>query len=339
MKRLILACLCLLPLTRASAEAPAQTLSIRFLTIQDGKKVLTEGPEKSYFDTLQLGELRAKSRLALQASAPEQARALARAKFADDVQAYSAEEQAMLREVLARLAPRIQRDAPLLARTPFCFIKTGTNVEAGIPHTRGACIVLAPTELDGMLRMYRWGWTTILDQMAAPLLIHEQVHVLQRAYPERFVSLYTEMLGFRHLDTLPDHPWLIEHRMSNPDAPDLRWIYKLNTAGKEQWIRADLMLRELVRPNMADDTRPVAIELIERNGTFMVAQDGKGQPRMRDLNSVSEYKDLFPNRTENYHPNEISADLIAGWISTHPEGNANHVLRRKIAAWGAKNLQ
>lgn len=194
-------CLCGFALSTHAQSA----LQVRFASPAEGRKILTEGAEAQYFDTLQLGDLRAKSKLSLQGLSLTAARAQVRAKFAQDVQAFSAQEEAMLRSVLERLTPKIAK-FPLMARTPFSFVKTGTSVEAGIPHTRGASIVLAPTELDSMLRMYRWGWTTILDQMAGPLLVHEQVHVLQRAYPERFFHLYTSLLGFRRLDALPDHP-------------------------------------------------------------------------------------------------------------------------------------
>ncbi len=343
MKRLLIACLCLLPLKWATSAqdlpSPGQSLSVQFLSVAEGKKALVDGAEARYFEQLQMSDLRAKSKLRLDNVPLAMAREQVRQRYAEDVRAFTPNEEAMLRDVIARLAPKIIRNAPLMARTPFSFIKTASTVEAGIPHTRGTSIVLAQTELDAMMRMYRWGWTTILDQMAAPLLAHEQVHVLQRTHPQRFVSLYTEVLGFRHLDTVPDHPWLLENRVTNPDALDLGWIYKINIGGKDQWIRPDLMLRETSRPDMSIDVRIVAIELQESHGHFAVSLNEKGQARLRDLNSISEYKAIFPNPHENYHPNEISADLIAGWISGHPEGNAGHALRKLIAEWGVKNLQ
>ncbi|MBB2486106.1 hypothetical protein H5407_12855 [Mitsuaria sp. WAJ17] len=343
MKRLLIACLCLMPLTWATGAQevppPGSSLSLRFLSIAQGKKALVDGEEATYFEQLQMGDLRAKGKLRLDNVALTMARSQLRERYAEDVRAFTPSEEAMLRDVMSRLAPKIIGKAPLMARTPFSFIKTGSCVEAGIPHTRGAHIVLSQTELDAMMRMYRWAWTSILDQMAAPLLVHEQVHVLQRAHPQRFVSLYTEILGFRHLDTVPDHPWLLEHRVANPDAQDLGWIYKINIGGKDQWIRPDLMLRKLDQPDMASDLRIVAIELKESHGNFVVALDERGQARIQDLNSIGEYQDIFPNRQENYHPNEIGADLIAGWISGHAEGNAGHALRKRIAEWGWKNLQ
>lgn len=343
MKRRLLACLLCLPLVAAVGAPDPRTPGVpqpaQFLSVAEARSTLTAGPEAAYFAPLTLADLRAKSTLPLENLPVAQARDIVRERYAEDVRPFTPDEQAMLRDVLSRLMPKIARLAPFMARTPFAFIKTAGHVEGGAPHTRGTAIVLSQSEIDALMRMYRWGWTTILDQMAAPLLVHEQVHVLQRAEPQRFVSLYTEVLGFRHLDPVPDHPWLLEHRATNPDAQDLGWIYRTTLGTQALWIRPDLLLRKVDHPDLTRDVRLIGIELKETDGTFAVALDDKGRPRIQDLASIGSYRDAFPNRTENYHPNEISADLIAGWITGHPEGNPDHVLRKKIVDWGRSHLQ
>lgn len=129
------------------------------------------------------------------------------------------------------------------------------------------------------------------------------------------------------------------HRVVNPDAVDVRWAYGFVDNGQQRWIRSDLMLRVLDEPDMADDTRTVGIDLIEKEGTFSVAVDEKGLPRIQDLKRIKDYQAHFPNPTNSYHPQEISADLIAGWITDNPEGNARHPLRSKIGAWVLAHLQ
>ncbi|MEJ5999801.1 hypothetical protein [Paucibacter soli] len=312
-------------------------LTVQFPTVAEGRRILTEGSEAGYFENLQLAEMRAKTGLTLEGGKLADARAKARAKYADDVQAFSSDEAAMLRDVLRRLAPRISQDFPLMARTPFSFVKTGVAVEGGVPHTRAGSIILSSAELGSMTRMYRWGWTTILDQMAAPLLIHEQTHVLQRLYPERFNQLYTELLGFRRLDKLPDHPWLAERRVSNPDALDLRWAYRMGEGSP--WMVLELLLSELEHPKLADDSHYVAVKLLETDAGFRLMLNEKGLPMTQELKSLSGYQARFPNKTENYHPNEIAADLISGWVTGMPEGNAKHPLRAKIGDWVRAHLQ
>ena len=90
---------------------------------------------------------------------------------------------------------------------------------------------------------------------------------------------------------------------------------------------------------MADDTRTVGIDLIEKDGVFSVAVDEKGLPQMQDLKRIKDYQARFPNPTNSYHPQEISADLIAGWITGNPEGNAKHPLRSKIGSCVSEHFQ
>lgn len=341
MLRLLAICLGLsfLALNALGQASTATPLTIRFPTVAQGQAALTQGAEAGYFDTLQLADLRAKTGLLLAGATLTEARVKARAKFAEEVVAFTPTEQAMLRAVLARLAPKLEADFPLMARTPFSFIKAGTGVEAGIPHTRGVHIVLSPLELDSMVWVYRLGWDTILDQMLAPLLVHEQTHVLQRAHPERFAPFYSDVLGFKRLNSVPDHPWLIERRVVNPDATDLRWAFRFTQAGQTRWIRPDILLKVVDRPRMVDDYRMVGVELIEQEGTMRVAVDAGGQPMTQDLKSIHAYRDQFPNPANIHHPSEVAADLIAGWVSGHPEGGAKHPLRAKIGPWVRANLQ
>lgn len=342
MLRLFAICLSFFLFAQQAQAQPSTTtaLAIRFLSIAEGQAALTQGTQAGYFDTLQLADLRAKTGLPMVGFTLAQARTEARSKFANDVMAFTPNEEAMLRAVLTRLSPKIAADFPLMARTPFSFIKAGAGVEAGIPHTRGAHIVLSPLELDSMVWIYRLGWDTILDQMLAPLLVHEQTHVLQRAFPERFVSFYTDVLGFKRLDSVPDHPWLMERRVVNPDATDLRWALRFTQAGRTRWIRPDILLTVVDRPKMVDDYRMVGVELIEQDGGAMrVAVDAAGRPLTQELKSIQEYRNQFPNPTNIHHPSEVMADLIAGWISGNPEGGTKHPLRAKIGPWVRAHLQ
>ena len=45
------------------------------------------------------------------------------------------------------------------------------------------------------------------------MLLHEQMHVLQRANPELFAKFYADTWGFVHADSIAADPWLTEHQM------------------------------------------------------------------------------------------------------------------------------
>lgn len=337
MRRFLAALFVALPVLCQPATAPA--LRVQFLSAEEGRKAITEGAEATYFERLQIAEIRAKTGLALENMDLAQARSAARRRYAVEIQEFSADEKAALEAVLARVQPRLEEKLPLMARTPFSFIKVGTGVEAGLPHTRGAHILLSPLVLEPMVRLHRRRAFAALDSFAPGLLVHEQAHVLERAHPELFLSLFTEVFGFRRLETAPDHPWLRERRVVNPDGPDLGWAFPIREGARTRWIMPDLILASLDRPRMPQDFRMVAVTLEEKGGAFQIALDAQGSPMTADLASVAPYAAAFPNPGEFYHPHEIAADLLAARVTGQAEGVADHPLRAKFAAWAKEHLR
>jgi hypothetical protein len=338
MKRALLILLLLGPLV-AQVQDPAQAvLQVRCLSVAEGRQALTEGLEAAYFESVQLGDLRAKTGLPLTGLPLVQAREQARRHYAAQVQAFTAEEEAMIRGVLERAATRVAERVPLMARTPFSFIKAGMGVEGGLPHTRGSHILLSPMVLTPLVGLHKQKAFAQLDRFGASLFIHEQTHVLQRQHPEIFQSLYTDTFGFVHLAVLPDHPWLAERRVVNPDGPDLRWAFRVQGQGSIRWIRPDLALRTLDRPRMPQDFQMIAVALEEDHGAWRVALDERGQPRIEDLGRIGAYVAAFPNPDEFYHPHEIVADLLATWVTGFVDRQPDHPLRSRTAAWAREHL-
>ena len=336
MGRAMLFLLALPVLAQHPAVANRPSLQARFLSKAAATQVLTGD---DYFKDLQVAELRAKTGLPLGDATPAQARIAAKAHYASEAQDFTPEEQRVLQGVLDRMAPAVVGKAPLMARTPFCFIKAGEGVEGGLPHTRGACIVLSPMVLRAMVMADERGARVQLDQFASDLLVHEQTHVLEREHPEVFAPLFTEVFGFRRLTSLPDDAWLKARRVVNPDGPDLAWAFPITENGNIRWIRPDLLLKTLDHPRMPQDFRMVAVDLKEQKGAFALALDPKGQPEVEDLASLPAYRSAFPNPDEFYHPNEIAADLLAAWITGHGDGDPSHPMRITFATWAIKALR
>ncbi|HJU83885.1 MAG TPA: hypothetical protein VJ600_06720 [Holophagaceae bacterium] len=332
---LLLALPVLAQVPAATATAPAPALQSRFLGKAEAAQMLTSD---DYFHLLHVAELRAKTGLELAASTPDQARSDAKARYAAEAQDFNPAEEAMLRGVLARASARITAKAPLMARTPFAFIKAGQGVEGGLPHTRGACIVLSPRILAALVAAEAKGDLARLDAFAADLLVHEQFHVLERQHPELFASLFTEVFGFRRLASAPDSPALQDQRVVNPDGPDLAWAFPVPGEHGTRWIRPDLLLRTELHPKMPQDFRMVAVDLENKGDSFTLAQDGQGQPEVEELDAVQAYAQAFPEVGESFHPNEIAAVLLAAWI-TGQEKEPGQPLRIRTAAWARTALR
>lgn len=316
-----------------AAVASRPALQAVFLGKTEAAKILTS---EDYFQNLQVGELRAKTGLELANATPDQARVAAKAHYAAGAQDFSPEEQALLRGVLDRVGAQVAEKLPLMARTPFTFIKA--DAEGGLPHTRGACIVLAPRLLQALVDAMQHGAQAQVDPFVSSLLIHEQTHVLERQHPALFQQLFTEVFGFRRLTSVPDAPSIQALRVVNPDGPDLGWAFPIPDGTGTRWIRPDLQLKTLDHPRMPQDFLLVAVDLVEKDGAFSLALDAKGAPKVEDLEAIPAYKAAFPDLDESFHPNEIAAELLSAWV-TGQDKDAAQPLRVRTAAWAAKALR
>ena len=70
------------------------------------------------------------------------------------------------------------------------------------------------------------------------LLLHEQMHVLQRAEPELFDSLYKDQWGFIRAKSIKICPWIVQHQLLNPDAIDCPWVFPIRRGGQTRYILA-----------------------------------------------------------------------------------------------------
>jgi hypothetical protein len=323
-----------------SQEAPAPAAkapSVRFLPRAEARTALTTGAERGYYARLQLAEMRAKTGLPLQNVTLETAREQVREAYGAEVEDFTADEQAALREASAGLQSVLRAKAPLYARTPWSFVKVSAKIEGGLPHTRGDHIVLSDTVLTGIMRLHARGPFT------APiglwnLLVHEQTHVLQRRHGDLFAGFYTESLGFRHVVLAPAPQWLLERGVVNPDAPDADWILPIGDGAARRWILPYVLLTNLDHPRMPDDFDIVALDLEEHAGSWTLA-DRSMPAAFHELESLPEYVRAFPDQDEVFHPNEISAGLLAAILSgsriTHPE----HALWSKTRAFADRALK
>ena len=84
--------------------------------------------------------------------------------------------------MVALIDPAVRKNYPRFADTPWNFLKVASNLEAGFPHTRGKHIILAESVCRWMFGdRARWSRPRVpLDKME--LLLHEQMHVFQRAH-------------------------------------------------------------------------------------------------------------------------------------------------------------
>lgn len=343
-RRLFLAPALLLALSAATAQTAATASHLLLLGPDEAKAALVDDHRAPYFERLTPIEIAVKTG-GSKGDATE-----ARRRYQAAARAFTKEDLAAFADLADWMAPKLAKSYPLLERTPFSLLKAADSLEGGLPHTRDRHIVFAEGLVAQAVAL-RDANPGAFRKAMGPLLLHEQMHVIERLYPERFENLFTEVWGFRHLEKAPEHPWLAERQLLNPDGPDLRWIYPIRREEGKRWIWPLVILREpKTSMKMPQDFLLIGIALEEAGGAFKVVEDPKTHvPRFEPLGEMEDLLRRFPNPGELYHPNEIAADWIAevvwedltggGADPSDPEQAASHRRAAKMRAWAQENLR
>jgi len=268
--------------------------------------------DRFYFDRMQPMEMEAKTGQPPSHASLAEQRAECRRRYEAAVREFTAEEQAAIRRLVALVDAAIRKSYPQFADLPWNFLKVANNIEAGFPHTRGKHIVFP----DGVCRWMLGsqgrlsGRRLPLDQME--LLLHEQMHVFQRAHGEFFDSLYKDQWGFVRAKSIATCPWIVEHQLLNPDAMDCAWVFPILYPDGTQYIWPFCAFNDGRGPKrMPSDFSMLAVQVTRSGDDFRVEQSADGRPKYSQLLSVRAYCEVFPQSTNIYHPHEAAADLFA----------------------------
>ncbi len=296
----------------AHAQFPSEGApEIHFLTKAEAQQAIVDDSREPYFCELQPLEIVAKTGSPTSGATLEEQREDCRQRYKAAVMEFSPQEEIALSWYVKKLYPPLAQHYPLFAAMPWSFIKVNPALEGGLPHTRGGNIVLSSHVLEAIVDFlsHEPGSTSITT--VSDLLIHEQTHVFQRMHRQLFASLYHDFWGFQSVPPILPDPWLTKRHLTNPDAVECNWIFPI--PGKEpRWIWPLVILGETNGiPRMPQDFRTVGVELDKTDDGFMIRKSESGEPVVTELLSIPEYRRLFPDTMDIYHPNEASADLFA----------------------------
>lgn len=132
-------------------------------------------------------------------------------------------------------------------------------------------------------------------------LLHEKVHIIQRFKRDNFYSLYENYWNFRYVK-INNLDRIENFSRTNPDGLDNNWVFSY------QGIH--IVLMSMYNKNYKDisDVTSYGIYLDNNNNIIFPLRKTK-------LNDIKEFTDFFGNlNANNYHPNEISADMLAGML-------------------------
>ncbi len=289
-----------------------------FLDRQAAADAIVDDTAQPYFELLEPEEMKFKTGQRLEGDVQQQRDAL-REIYRRGVGEFTRDQKRRLRKTVAQLEPVLAKHYPLVAEIPWSFLKAGGPIERSLPHTRGPHIVLS-------------GRATKSGSRLARLLLHEQLHVVQRRYPERFESLYTDVWGFAPMDPPAGDAWLRRHEMHNPDGTDY-WIFPLDGEGEQRWIWPTLILDPETR-----DVRVVAFEVDRDRSRFRIRNSENGEPLFTDVRDVEPFSELFPFERDPYHPNEVAAEAFSKVMLEDLRSGTPSSETNALRSWFRENL-
>lgn len=326
-----------------SQPALAAEPAVAFLSGDAARAAIADDAREPYFARLQSLEIAAKTGSEVHGALAVQ-RSEARKRYQAAVRDFTEAEQHALRASVKALQPMLVH-YPRFARQPWRFVKVADSIEGGLPHTRADAIVLSESVSAGIAGMHRQSAAAALRRVG-PLLLHEQMHVLQRLLPARFESLYVNVFGFARRATLELPAELVANQVANPDGLDCCWLFPLAQPGHFilPWLE---FAASASRRKMPQDFRMRAISVVAEGSEFRVMRDAEGKVQTRDLAQVTEYVHTFPLTENFYHPNESAADLFAQLVMHDSLGPAGTSASRRstekefapLRSWFRANLR
>jgi hypothetical protein len=218
---------------------------------------------------------------------------------ADEVRDWTDEDKAKLTEPLETVREKLSKFSLPLPDDVFLVSTTGKE-EANAAYCRGKHIVIPAVVL------------TRDPTAIESLLMHELFHVISNQHPELRADLYA-ILGFQECSEIAIHPSLKNRRITNPDAPAIDCVIKLQEGDKI--VRAAPILYSSTDNFDPDKKGGLFAQLFFKlmvvvpDGRGWKALDQGGKAVVLDPKGVPDFQDKIGKNT-NYiiHPEEILAD-------------------------------
>jgi hypothetical protein len=294
-------------------------VEIHFLTEKEGQIAILDETYEPYFSQLQRREIAAFVQEYPPAGTLDDARGFARKKFSAAASDFSANEKSCIRFVINAVTAKFQEQGNTLYAThPWKLIKIKDWLCGGFAHTRGDYIILSQKHIDHLSSDWSENMTDQQEEdlivKLGGLLVHEQMHSLQRSYKQDFANFYAEKWGYVDAEVTPDSS-IVLNQVSNPDAPVANWLI---SGDKEHlyWIRTLLKPTDTI-PQMGRDFTNVVYQ-VEKIGEdkYELLETENGALATVEMEALASFTSSFPSVAMRGidHPNEVSAYMMSEYF-------------------------
>ena len=301
-------------------KSPLVHPRIEFLETDRAAKAILDESYEPYFSQLQIREIETFTNSEVPTDNLDEARDYAKDKFASAVTDFTDSEKKCISFVVDKVNDiLLKKNITLMAKHPWRFIKIENWLCGGFAHTRGTYIILSQRHLDHLTKTWSDHMTpedekTLIEKMGG-LLVHEQMHSLQRTYKSKFEKLYTTYWNFTKAQVLNVES-IKKDQVSNPDAPIAEWlIANPEEVNSFYWVRTLLKETDGI-PTMGKDFIDKVFVVKKNNEKFYTVPSDNNNLTYTNLDDIPFYKNAFPTSRGIDHPNEISAYMFSDYFKT-----------------------
>lgn len=224
--------------------------------------------------------------------------------YIEKLQKFSKHDKVVLDWVMKVLDKTTPKNLKFLYKD-ITFAKYSSGVENNFPHTHKNTIFLADKFLNSCIFYFNKNLEEDMIENFGVVIIHECVHLWQRKQPELFDKLYVYYWNFVKVNKI-DNNHLLERNRFNPDGIEQVWV--LNNKKNDKHVALMAIYKE--DSDNIGEVDNVAVYLDKHNISYIMP-DKKDMVKEK-INDCEVFNELFDNvSSNNYHPNEISAELIS----------------------------
>ena len=288
-------------------RSPLVRPRIDILSVSEGQQAILDETFEPFFSNLQKREVEAFVGRQVELSNLDKIREFARQQFSSAVMPFSDAEAEQLRALTHETVKTLSAFGyDRLANHPWRFVKVAPWLCGGFAYTRGNTIVLSQKHIDTLMSEPRQSKRL---RVSGGLIVHEQMHSLQRSFPKKFESLNTKYWNFVKAE-VEQPASLVTHQVSNPDAPLAQWLIPGSSDKQFYWMRT--LLRETTaHPIMGKDFVERMFSVQKEDGRYELIISKEGAPVQPEQSAFEAYAGSFPVTRGIDHPNEIAAYMFA----------------------------
>jgi len=229
--------------------------------------------------------------------------------FKAAVRDFSDEDKETLTQYVNQIDSVIKAEFPALDNLPWSFILVCDSADFG-----GFCSVRHIVVTNRLIEVMRerMDMRSSLKFTVFEILIHEKVRMLQLKKPEPFEAFYRVIWGFRRINAPLIDRNLQDRGQFITSVSPKEWVIKASPRDRN-YILPGLILRDDGKGGPGNLHR-IAIAVDSTSKGFIPRKGRRSQIDYRDLSAVTQYRLMFPLSEHDYHPAELSADLIAKFL-------------------------